>query len=106
MARYYTLEITETLFGNPCLTRRWGRIGASGQSLVHHFEKECDAVRLFLELTRQKKARGYMPRAIGLRSAPSELVVQAVRSRHDGGARFDEVLIGKENSAADRSGSK
>jgi predicted DNA-binding WGR domain protein len=65
MARYYALEISETLFGEPCLTRRWGRIGASGQSLVHHFEKESDAVRLFLDLMRQKKARGYRPKASG-----------------------------------------
>ncbi len=65
MARYYALEISETLFGEPCLTRRWGRIGASGQSLVHHFEKEGDAVRLFLELMRKKRARGYRPRTIG-----------------------------------------
>jgi predicted DNA-binding WGR domain protein len=65
MARYYALEISETLFGEPCLTRRWGRIGASGQSLVHHFEKEGDAVRLFLDLMREKRARGYRPRTIG-----------------------------------------
>lgn len=62
MARYYAMEISETLFGEPCLTRRWGRIGQAGQSLVHHFQLEDDAVRLFLELTRQKKARGYKPK--------------------------------------------
>lgn len=62
MARYYALEISESLFGEPCLTRRWGRIGASGQSLVHHFEKEGDAVRLFLDLIGEKRARGYRPK--------------------------------------------
>lgn len=68
MARYYALEISESLFGEPCLTRRWGRIGATGQSLVHHFEREDDAVRLFLDLLRQKKARGYRPKAISILS--------------------------------------
>lgn len=62
MARYYAMEIAETLFGEPCLIRRWGRIGASGQSLVHHFERERDAVKLFLDVLRQKKARGYCPK--------------------------------------------
>jgi len=63
MARYYALEITETLFGEPCLIRRWGRIGAPGQSLTHHFVRERDAVMLFLELMRKKKARGYRPKS-------------------------------------------
>jgi predicted DNA-binding WGR domain protein len=62
MARYYAMEISETLFGEPCLTRRWGRIGATGQSLTHHFEREDEAVKLFLDLMRQKKARGYRPK--------------------------------------------
>jgi predicted DNA-binding WGR domain protein len=62
MARYYAMEISESLFGEPCLVRRWGRIGASGQSLIHHFEREDEAVRLFLALARQKRLRGYTPR--------------------------------------------
>jgi len=65
MARYYAMEISETLFGEPCLARRWGRIGSAGQSLVNHFEREDEAVRLFLELARQKKARGYRPKSAG-----------------------------------------
>jgi predicted DNA-binding WGR domain protein len=59
MARYYAMEISPTLFGHACLTRRWGRIGARGQTLVHHFEGEDEAVTLFLALLRQKRARGY-----------------------------------------------
>lgn len=61
MARYYALEISTTLFGDTCLTRRWGRIGFSGQTMAHHFEDERDAVRMFLALTRQKRAKGYRP---------------------------------------------
>lgn len=59
MARYYAFEISESLFGEPCLTRRWGRIGSAGQSRVHFYGIENDAVRELLKLVRQKKARGY-----------------------------------------------
>ncbi|SIQ37936.1 WGR domain-containing protein, predicted DNA-binding domain in MolR [Rhizobium sp. RU35A] len=62
MARYYVMEISPTLFGEICLTRCWGRIGAGGQSKQHHFVCEEDAVHLFLRLLRQKRARGYAPR--------------------------------------------
>jgi predicted DNA-binding WGR domain protein len=62
MARYYVMEITETLFGEACLTRTWGRIGANGQAKTHLFDHEDDAVRLFLDLAKQKRARGYRPR--------------------------------------------
>lgn len=59
MARFYTLAIEPTLFGTPRLLRRWGRIGTSGRTMVHHFEREEDAVALFLELLRERQARGY-----------------------------------------------
>jgi len=59
MARFYALSIEPNLFGEACLTRRWGRIGTTGQALVHSFEREGDAVSLFLELLRQKRGRGY-----------------------------------------------
>ncbi len=66
MARYYVLEISATLFGDICLTRSWGRIGKRGQSKVHHFSREKEAVDFFLGLMRRKRARGYRPsRAAG-----------------------------------------
>ena len=61
MARYYAMAIEPTLFGDACLTRRWGRIGTGGQQMVHHFQSEEEAVRLFLEVLRRKRARGYKP---------------------------------------------
>ena len=61
MARYYAMDIPATLFGQPCLTRRWGRIGSHGQSKRHIFENEQDAVSLFLDILRQKRGRGYRP---------------------------------------------
>ena len=59
MSRFYTMEIQPTLFGEVSLTRRWGRIGTSGQRMICQFEREQDAVVLFLALARQKKQRGY-----------------------------------------------
>lgn len=67
MARFYTLAIEPTLFGTPRLLRRWGRIGTLGRSMVHHFEREEDAVALFLELLRERQARGYrVKQGVGL----------------------------------------
>lgn len=59
MSRFYAISIEPNLFGEACLVRRWGRIGARGQSMIHHFERERDAVVLFLNLARQKQIRGY-----------------------------------------------
>ncbi len=63
MARYYAMSIEPNLFGDICLLRKWGRIGAKGQMMIHHFGREEEAVRLFLDLLRQKRKRGYRPRA-------------------------------------------
>lgn len=62
MARFYAMTIEPCLFGGASLTRRWGRIGAKGQSMTHHFDKETDAVSFFLDLVRQKRSRGYAAR--------------------------------------------
>lgn len=62
MARFYAMEISSTLFGTTTLMRRWGRIGAGGQIKVHHFDREEEAVGMFLQLLRQKRARGYQPK--------------------------------------------
>lgn len=59
MARFYAMSIQPNLFGEACLTRRWGRIGTAGQTMSHNFETEQEAVVLFLDLLRQKKRRGY-----------------------------------------------
>lgn len=59
MARFYTLAIEPTLFGTPRLLRRWGRIGTLGRTMVHHFEREEEAVALFLQLLRERRAHGY-----------------------------------------------
>jgi predicted DNA-binding WGR domain protein len=63
MARYYTLSIQPTLFGEASLLRSLGRIGCRGQQVVHLFQDERQAVSLFLELAVQKRKKGYRPRA-------------------------------------------
>lgn len=63
MARFYALSIEETLFGQTCLVRRWGRIGTTGRTVQHSFDTEDEAVALFLELLRAKRMRGYQPRS-------------------------------------------
>ncbi|WP_245582554.1 WGR domain-containing protein [Neorhizobium lilium] len=75
------MDITETLFGEACLTRTWGRIGARGQAKVHLFDREEEAVRLFLDLTRQKRARGYRPRP-GAVTSSDQHCPDAERSAH------------------------
>lgn len=64
MARFYAMAIEPTLFGEVCLTRRWGRIGAQGQTMKHCFSHEEEAVGLFLDLLRQKRGRGYRPKGM------------------------------------------
>jgi len=59
MARFYAMAIEPNLFGEICLTRRWGRIGVHGQMKVQHFASERDAVAAFLNVLRQKRNRGY-----------------------------------------------
>ncbi|QDG94490.1 WGR domain-containing protein (plasmid) [Rhizobium sp. NIBRBAC000502774] len=72
MARYYAMDISETLFGETRLMRRWGRIGARGQSKAHIFQCEEEAVLLFLDLVRQKRTRGYRPAGQQVERGPHE----------------------------------
>lgn len=59
MARYYSLSIEPTLFGDTSLIRSWGRIGSRGQRMVHVFKTEPEAFDFSLELLRIKTRRGY-----------------------------------------------
>lgn len=59
MARFYALSIEPTLFGDVCLTRRWGRIGTRGQMRAMSFSHEEEALAYFAKIQRQKASRGY-----------------------------------------------
>lgn len=63
IARFYALSIEATLFGETRLVRRWGRIGTHGQTMQHSFDREDEAVELFLEVLRVRRKRGYRPRS-------------------------------------------
>ncbi|MGK6316871.1 WGR domain-containing protein [Neorhizobium sp. DT-125] len=82
MARYSTMSIDETLFGDVCLTRRWGRIGARGRTMHHHFEREEDAVVQFLDVLRQRQRRGYRPRMARTQPAREADHVPQLREPH------------------------
>ncbi|MBW8787591.1 MULTISPECIES: WGR domain-containing protein [Rhizobium] len=61
MARYYTLAIEPTLFGETAVLRSWGRIGRRGGERTDVFGTEQEAVAHFLDLARRKHRKGYRP---------------------------------------------
>lgn len=63
MARFYALSIEATLFGDTRLVRRWGRVGTHGKMVQHSFDREDEAVELFLRVLRVRRRRGYQPRS-------------------------------------------
>ncbi|MCJ8507050.1 WGR domain-containing protein [Rhizobium lemnae] len=65
MHRFYLLSLQPTLFGGVSVTRNWGRIGSSGQTMMQTFEAEDDATAALLRLEREKRRKGY--REPGLR---------------------------------------
>lgn len=62
MARFYRLELCQTLFGEVVLIRRWGRIGSAGRSrevIVSNGEAAFDFHAITRETLRRKIRRGY-----------------------------------------------
>lgn len=59
MRRFYTLAIQPTLFGGASVIRNWGRIGASGQSMMETYENSDEADAALGRLERTKRQRGY-----------------------------------------------
>lgn len=59
MARFYELNVQAGLFGDVCVTRHWGRIGANGKGKEHWVESEAKAMELASKFERQKRQRGY-----------------------------------------------
>ncbi|PLW76041.1 polymerase [Cohaesibacter celericrescens] len=60
MYRFYHLQIERTLFGEWCLVRRWGRIGANGQIMRIWFDNISDALAALKNLAKAKGRRGYV----------------------------------------------
>ncbi|MBA8903891.1 WGR domain-containing protein [Phyllobacterium sp. P30BS-XVII] len=59
MARYYSLIMQPTLFGEISLVRNWGRIGTRGQQKVDTFSNSSALQKSFEKLTQQKCHKGY-----------------------------------------------
>ena len=59
MARFYTLDIQPTLFGEWALLREWGRIGRAGQSRRALFGGETEAQAALWKELKKRDKRGY-----------------------------------------------
>ena len=58
--RFYALGISQTLFGDWCLIREWGRIGsAGGQTKVDYLGSKQAAEAAMKRLKTAKNRRGY-----------------------------------------------
>lgn len=58
--RYYSLTLVQTLFGEWCLVRQWGRIGAAGGQTRTEFPGSFEAARAaYTALKTAKCRRGY-----------------------------------------------
>ena len=60
MARFYTMHLAPTLFGDWDLVREGGRIGSPGTLRIDPFETLKESERAFLRLEKQKRKRGYL----------------------------------------------
>ena len=59
-ARFYSLTVTRTLWGEVVLVRRWGRIGTAGQGAETAFAEPVSALRALRRAARRRRARGYL----------------------------------------------
>ncbi len=58
-ARFYTLRVVPTLFGDRTLVREWGRIGSPGRLTIDWFDTLEEAQSAFDRIKRRKIGRGY-----------------------------------------------
>ncbi|NGQ93330.1 WGR domain-containing protein [Rhodobacter sp. HX-7-19] len=59
LARFYRLELCQTLFGEVVLVRRWGRIGTRGRVFQSVMESQTDGERSLQYWHQKKHRRGY-----------------------------------------------
>ncbi len=71
--RYYTLSLVQTLFGEWCLVREWGRIGtASGQSMTEFPGSFEEALGAFTTLKSANCRLGYAAIPVQLELFPKD----------------------------------
>lgn len=59
MARYYSLNVHPTLFGEVSFVRNWGRIGTRGQHKIKTYTDTAQLDKTYEKLTQQKRRKGY-----------------------------------------------
>ena len=59
MARFYTMALQPTLFGEWALLREWGRIGSAGRLVSSRFASEEEAALAMAEHLKAKLSKGY-----------------------------------------------
>ncbi|WP_234886592.1 WGR domain-containing protein [Sinorhizobium saheli] len=59
MARFYSMSIQPTLFGECAVVREWGRIGRAGQVRTASYPSLPEAEQALAKIERQKTKRGY-----------------------------------------------
>jgi predicted DNA-binding WGR domain protein len=59
MARFYTLEVEQDLFGCHVLVRRRGRIGTAGKIRLDEHTGEGQAIAALQRLQTAKRRKGY-----------------------------------------------
>lgn len=57
--RFYSIQITPTLFGTWTLIRQWGRIGSTGTKKEEWFETEESAALAGKNILNRKQKKGY-----------------------------------------------
>lgn len=60
MARFYTMNVQPTLFGECSLVREWGRIGKGGQVRETNHPNPQEAQAFAHRIIRQKLRKGYI----------------------------------------------
>ncbi len=61
MARFYSIELAPTLFGEVTVLRRWGRIGTRGRTSIETWTNPNEAEAAAYRTLLQKSRRGYGP---------------------------------------------
>ena len=59
MARFYTMALQPTLFGEWALLKEWGRIGSAGRLVSSRFASEQEAALAMAEHLEAKLRKGY-----------------------------------------------
>lgn len=60
MDRFYSVQLTQSLFGDHGVHRQWGRRGTWGRHRLDWYETEFEAENALSDLVRQKLVRGYL----------------------------------------------